>query len=156
MSKKEPTEVRFWRYVKKTDTCWNWIGATHRINKWGYGVIGCQGGKIVRAHRFSYQIHKGEIPYGMLVCHSCDNPSCVNPDHLFLGTAKDNMDDAVSKGRMASGERHPCAKLTWDKVEEIRKMYKSGKYTQRKLGEMFGVDHSVINEIHLNKIWVRR
>lgn len=76
--------------------CWNFTGAVHTNN--GYGCIG-KDGKKVYAHRFSYELHKGSIPAGMLVCHTCDNRRCVNPDHLWLGTYQDNISDMVAKGR---------------------------------------------------------
>lgn len=92
--------------------CWNWARAT---DKDGYGKH-LDG----RAHRFSYEQYWGRIPDGLLVCHKCDNPSCVNPDHLFLGDHKINHADRNSKGRAASGERVGAAKLTAKAVREIR------------------------------------
>ena len=94
-------QTRFWKYVKKAKGCWLWTGSTCK----GYGIIWCNG-KLRRAARLSYMIHKGEIPLKMLVCHRCDNTLCVNPSHLFLGTNKDNTQDAKRKGRLATGDRH--------------------------------------------------
>lgn len=89
--------LRFFDKIEKTDTCWNFKGAS-RGN--GYGAFKLSG-KVVDAHRVSYMLHHGDIPDGLQVCHSCDNRKCVNPDHLFLGTGKDNMQDCKNKGRIA-------------------------------------------------------
>lgn len=93
-------EDRFWSHVVKSsdpDGCWTWDGA--RQQPFGYGMFGVTSKRIVGAHRFSYQLRHGAIPEGLQVCHHCDNPPCVRPDHLFLGTAVDNSRDMVSKGR---------------------------------------------------------
>lgn len=92
-----PTSERFWRYVKKTKKCWLWIGTRQKP---GYGRLGLPGGKRVEyAHRLSWIIHKGPIPVGLKVLHTCDNPPCVRPSHLFLGTHEDNVADMWAKGR---------------------------------------------------------
>jgi hypothetical protein len=94
----ETVEERFnKKYLINEDTdCWEWQNATNNI---GYGMFRWSTGKMRTAHRASYELHKGPIPTGLSVCHSCDNPKCVNPDHLWVGTRKDNYDDMVSKGR---------------------------------------------------------
>lgn len=84
------------------NACWPWNGVLFSN---GYGAMG-HGGKTLKGHRVSYELHKGPIPEGMYVCHSCDNKSCTNPDHLWLGTPADNMNDKVAKSRQSKGERH--------------------------------------------------
>lgn len=90
-----PPEIRFWKYVNKTDSCWEWIGARRRD---GYGRIRV-GNFFEAAHRFSWELVYGDIPSDLCVLHRCDVRFCVNPDHLFLGTNRDNIDDMVKKGR---------------------------------------------------------
>lgn len=110
---------RFWRFVQKTDTCWIWAGF---VSPHGYGSFnGGRSNHHVRAHRFAYALIHGPIQVGLRVCHSCDNKKCVRPDHLFLGTDKENMQDASTKGRMARGEKHWNTRLVADEVRAIRR-----------------------------------
>lgn len=93
-----PEHIRFWDRVKKSDGCWEWSGS--KDNK-GYGILSSyKGGASIKAHRLSYEMANGEIPSGMVIRHKCDNPTCVNPSHLEIGTQKDNVRDMVARGRM--------------------------------------------------------
>lgn len=154
--KRKPIEERFWSRVKKTDTCWLWTGRARA--GFGYGMLG-RGGRqagMVGAHRVSWEIHEGPIPDGMSVLHRCDNPACVNPAHLFLGTQTDNMADAWSKGRRrvppSQGERNGRARLTVVDAALIRAAYKRGM-TQTALAGRFGVPQTHISRIVRNKAW---
>jgi hypothetical protein len=98
--KPAPFAERFWQYVVETEGCWLWTGT---INKAGYGQITPRKGHKALAHRLSWMMLRGDIPPGMCVLHHCDNPPCVNPEHLFIGTAKDNMQDMYRKGRARPG-----------------------------------------------------
>lgn len=154
--KPAPVEERFWRHVKKTAECWIWAGKEK--SKRGYGQIGLggRGAKQALAHRFSYELHKGPIPCGMVVMHSCDNPRCVNPDHLSVGTHSDNTQDAVSKGRWISvpplinGERHHSAKLTADDVRMIRD---NPDIPTKELADRFGTNATSIQKVRSRKTW---
>jgi hypothetical protein len=120
----------------------------------GYGQIESFGKKHL-AHRVSYKLFKGDIPEDRVVCHRCDNVSCVNPDHLFVGTQKDNLSDMARKNRSTFGERNARSKLTWDQVDQIKALRKSGVRVVE-LSKKFKVSISNINAILANKRWVRR
>lgn len=107
----------FWDKVNKTDTCWLWTGSI----QYKYGRIKIKQ-KTYKAHRVSYELVKGPIPRGIIVCHTCDNPPCVNPSHLFLGTHKVNSQDMVDKGRSLKGTKHHQCKLSDNEVLEIRRL----------------------------------
>lgn len=145
---------RFWSKVRKTRGCWLW---TTGKDKDGYGKT-CINRKDLRAHRVSYEITYGKIPKGMGVLHKCDNPSCVNPKHLFIGTAKDNAVDMMKKGRRSTvliGETHPSSKLTARKISMIRKMLSenSGYGSGRSIAKKFNVSDALISNIKHNSSW---
>jgi len=134
----------FWSKVDKSGDCWEWTGAKYPK---GYGRFK-NGKRLVQAHKFAYEQEVG--PTGNLqVCHHCDNPGCVNPAHLFLGTQKENMRDCVNKGRCirANGENHGNCKLTDAEVAEIRAKYKIWNYSQRELGTEYGVSRRHICDL---------
>jgi hypothetical protein len=135
--------------------CWNWTASTRNVR--GYGQIKYKD-KMQLAHRVSWQIFYGEIPDGIFVCHKCDNPKCVNPTHLFLGTNQDNMNDMKAKGRSKGGsppgELNHQAKLTEENVKKIRTMYKTKQYTQKELASVFGVERTCIGKIVRNQRWI--
>lgn len=117
-------DEKFWRRVGKSEGCWEWQGSRHPQ---GHGYATPPGTRRVSyAHRVAWIITNGPIPDGLEVCHKCDNPPCVRPDHLFLGTHKDNMHDAISKGRHRNGERCKQSKLTEADVRLLRQHRASG------------------------------
>ena len=111
-------EERFWKRVQKTETCWLWTGAK---NKKGYGTFYISKYEPIGAHRFSYLLAEGKSPEELFVCHKCDNPSCVRPDHLFLGTNTDNMRDAKKKGRLKRERCYQGIHLLMDGNERFDK-----------------------------------
>jgi hypothetical protein len=143
---RKPPEERFWKRVNKTSGCWLWTGPT---NNKGYGVFGVNYRNQL-AHRFSYSLRYGPIESDMLCLHRCDIPLCVNPDHLFLGSQHDNIQDMLSKGRATTNERHSAHKLTQGDVIEIRDGVSSG-VPQRRYAERFGVSPQLISDIVRNK-----
>jgi len=146
-----PMKDCFWEKVKKTNTCWLWTGALLRS---GYGQLGStRTGIFHQAHRFSWIIHRGPIPKGMQCLHHCDNPPCVNPEHLFLGTNVDNVRDKVSKSRQARGNDIPHAALSPEKVRKMRKLYATEKFTYCRIGKMFGVFHTTAGNAISGRQW---
>ena len=125
--------------------CFLWIGA---VGKNGYGQMGL-GGKIKAAHRLAVEIRDGSIPDGMLVCHKCDTPTCVNPDHLFVGTMRDNVADMCRKGRRPKGEKDVRSVLTESAVREILASTK----THAALAAHYGVATSTISMVKNRRNW---
>lgn len=146
------TKELFLEKVNKTDTCWLWTASRYTS---GYGQFQSSGGKLTGAHRFSYILHYGEIPKGMVVMHKCDVKLCVNPDHLSIGTTLDNMRDMYSKGRHRSietykkqlGEKNWNSSLSNSQARSIKIEYKTGDVTQASLARKYGVSKSVIRNV---------
>jgi hypothetical protein len=108
-------------------------------------------GRMILAHRFAYEYFIGSIPESMVIMHLCNNPGCVNPTHLQVGTQAENIAHCIANGRLARGERNGAAKLTTENVVHIRTAY--GKLSQRELAEAMGVDPSTISHIVRRKKW---
>lgn len=141
----------FWKYVDigLENECWNWKSS---CDKDGYGDW--RDSPLERkTHRMSYVLTYNINIDGLCVLHSCDNPKCCNPKHLFLGTHQDNVKDKVSKGRQCVGEENGNHKLTKKDVTEIRELYSSGTYFQKELAKKYGVHQRHISEIVCKKHW---
>lgn len=143
---------RFWSLVRKRSSgCWEWNGY---VEKGGNGHARFKfKGKRDGAHRWSYEFAIGPVPAGLWVLHHCDNGKCVRPSHLYTGTRDDNTKDAVRRGRTARGEKHGMSKLTQEEARQIRKLYATGKYTQRQLAKKFNVTQCPIARIVNHKGW---
>ena len=144
-------EERFLSKINKTETCWLW---TKYKNKKGYGQFAVTSNNIQQAHRISYELYYGEFDNNLFVCHKCDNPSCVNPDHLFLGTPQDNMTDKVKKSRQSNliGSYNPNHKLIEEDIIEIKNLLLSGM-KQKEIAQKYNVDRMTIYYIKYNKTW---
>lgn len=146
-------EGSFWRRVHKTDSCWLWTGSKDRH---GYGTVRLrteEGRSRTGAHRLAWFYTHGEWPDGHL-CHHCDNPQCVNPGHLFVGSQADNIADAVSKGRVAKGDRLPQTRLTEEQVREAIDLIVAGKATLMSLAERYGVSMATLSSaVRGTKSW---
>jgi hypothetical protein len=139
--------------------CWIWRGATSST---GYGNIEING-KQTGTHRLSYELHHGPIPDGMHICHRCDVRNCVNPEHLFLGSARDNMLDKIEKNRQnlpkgdkhwlsGGGDKHPMAKFNRQIADEIRALYATGM-KQTEIAKMYGIAQTGVSDIVRGKRW---
>lgn len=145
--------VRFWKYVQKKahHDCWIWIGSL--TVRGGYGQLNDKG-KLLKAHRLSFQIHNGHIPKGLFICHRCNVPACCNPQHLYAGTAKQNWDDTIDAGTRfvpngAKGEKHHDAKLNIKQVKYILASSETGVGLAKK----FGVTPQSISRIRKGLSW---
>lgn len=141
------TGQRFWSKVEKGDGCWLWLGSCDSM---GYGHIKI-GGRLTKAHRFSWELANGPIPSGLHALHRCDVRRCVRPSHLFIGTHAENMADRSAKGRGADqkGEANGSAKLTHEQAREIRAA--SGRHQE--IATRFGISPSAVSKIKLGKLW---
>lgn len=152
--KPKPPSERFWAKVDKSggpNSCWTWTG--DRRGKYGRFRVTKTPDRTESAHRFSYELKYGQIEHGLYVCHRCDNTICVNPEHLFLGTAGDNLHDAMAKGR------RPCP-LTAEDIRQMRALggtdkphYGRGAMTQKQLAKKFNVSQSEVAFVIRKKRW---
>lgn len=160
-------KTRFWAKVKRGPGCWEWTAARQphpRGKGFTYGMfwVGSKKagtGKMIQAHRVAWELAKGETPDGLKVLHKCDNPACVRPAHLFLGTQKDNTEDMIAKGRKNAsiGERHGSAKLTQQQVIDIRAKYVAGRGRAHRgnavlLAAIYGVARGTITDV-VTRAW---
>lgn len=163
-----PLAPRFWGYVHRCgpDDCWPWLGRLFDGQRYGQFALD---GRPARAHRVAWMLTRGPIPDGLYVCHSCDNPACCNPSHLWLGTHDDNMADRQAKGRTLRGADHPLrrhpefaahpkgeanarAKVTADDVRAIRLAFASGE-RQRSIANRYGINIPSVSMIVNRKNW---
>lgn len=144
-------DCTFWHFTTKSEGCWEWSGPKSRF---GHGVISLGCSKIVYAHRYSWEMRNGVIIGGLFACHKCDNPSCVNPDHLFLGTAADNNADRDAKGRHKPlrGEQNGSAIITEVAVAEIRRLASTGVRLNR-IDKMFSLSVGYSAKIVRGVVW---
>lgn len=158
--------ARFWSKVDKSGDCWVWTAA-RMPSPMEYGVFGIRAGMVKRAHRFSWELSNGDIPVDLCVLHRCDNPPCVNPDHLFLGTRVENIADMVAKGRNAKGDKHrsrkyperllrgedsPSARLSEMDVKSIRARVAAGE-SQYSVAAAFGIKQPYVSLVVNRKRW---
>lgn len=144
--------MRFWGKVEKTATCWLWKGA---VQQKGYGLTSWEGRHNLVVHRLVWMMTNGYIPDGLEVAHKCDVRNCVNPDHLFLATHQENIDDMVAKGRQVHGEKNLHAKLNAEAVRVIRAEYRCKGRTSnsRELAARYGVGQGAITAVIAGLTW---
>ena len=149
MSSKTELTIKYLNaHTRRTKTCWLWTGA--QVN--GYGSFRHNRRRFY-AHRLRWILSRGLLPTEVFVCHSCDNPLCNRLSHLWLGTKADNFKDMNLKGRNVRGEDCPWSKLTWGKVYEARRLYRTGQWSTRELARKYKVDQKVIWRAVTRKTW---
>lgn len=146
---------RFWNMVSRsegTNECWLWTGAIRQA--FGYGVFSIAKGRNVSTHRYSWELHHGPIPHGIEVLHRCDVTRCVNPNHLFLGTQKDNIQDAKAKGRLKApkGIINGQSKLTEDEVRQIKALRRQ-RIPLQTIATQFNISIALVSMIASGKRW---
>lgn len=142
------------KFIIHENGCWIWTSTISTTQRGMYGSFKCNGIEC-KAHRVSYELYKGPIPEGLNVLHTCDESICVNPDHLFLGTQQDNINDMISKNRQSPprpGEKNGNAKLNAQDVVKVREMLAKG-YRQRDIADKFGVAQTTISAINMGFSW---
>ncbi len=153
--KPTPLEERFWSKVEKTPTCWLWKGA-HKIGKDAYGFIHFNG-KLISTHRASWQMVNGPIPENMCILHSCDNPPCVNPAHLRIGTRRENSMDMVNRNRhptLLNAKSKIASKFTEKKILEIRDLKRKKPYlSYASIARTYKVTPTAISFIIRRHVW---
>lgn len=152
-SRQKKLVKRFWKYVVMSDGCWGWSGT---LDEKGYARVRTwvDDRWIPRlAHRVSWELHRGPIPDGMSVLHTCDNPPCVKPEHLFLGTQLDNVRDCIAKGRRPVGEQSATAKVTEAQVIEMRQRFAAGEHNFNMFGREYGISAIEARAIILKERW---
>jgi hypothetical protein len=148
-----PEVDRFWGRVEKADGCWLWNGSIHRS---GYGLFAPRHHVQEWAHRYAYKITHGEIAPGLFVCHACDNPRCVRPEHLWLGSHQQNVTDMVQKGRAKDWSGLPSRKkgrITPEIVREMRRRWEEERTPFHKLGEEYGISRTQASNIVHGRSW---
>jgi hypothetical protein len=154
VSRVKPEGLRFWRHVaadESADGCWEWQAVRTR-NGYGNFKRATATGRMVMAHRMAWELTHGAPTPGLDVCHRCDNRGCVRPSHLFLGTHRENMADAVAKRRMRRGEEHGQSKLTHAQVAEVRQLAARGE-SLAALGRRFNVSASAVRKVLRGETW---
>jgi hypothetical protein len=142
-----PLREQFETSFQRSEGCWEWQGT---IDGYGYGVID-RARKRYRAHVLALEYDGRPVPKGMVACHHCDNPRCVRPSHLYVGTPKDNARDAIDRGRLRRGELHPQAKLSESQVREMRSL--KGQLSSAEIGRRFGVSRPTAAKVIAGQLW---